>query len=649
MQNQDALSLNSAKSINGLSRIGSITRLPLGLTFHGHHLRQVWRKADVAVFERSFKKDRPAHEFELVIIRTHKACVMPSGAVIPAGESYPSSGQWGQYGWSLPVRERAPVFALAEALANRGEARISAIVRSALSKTDTPTTPGALKSAISKTADRLHVPAIKRATLNEGRRCGTPIGAYARRRCAMKKKKTVDLAPATFADKRKNGLLPWSKLYAESVQNFKNPAIPDRVKVTWILLQPILKRSEEIGCLVENGQPMSIGDVAMEIWRDEKELLDDIEALIRFRWLRRDERGVTLDPVMVLDYAATQFLRGNDAADSQVLTETSLQNGSDDHSTVEKSNSKKKKKTNVRESFSSSSTETGLTDSHASPRPEGASSGSSKLLEQWIKELTADFQNLNVAEVAKKWFDHCRKNNQPVTRERLVGWLKRERPEAPKIAKAFEIPAKFKAEAEEWRAAFQAYEKYGANLEAAVQSIFADAKKDGWKVAAGDLDTCLGAKIEQYELRQEVEAAGGEEKYAELKRKEKERLEAERKEREAAEKKQREERKEAERKAWEEAERLEAERKEQEEAERKHRLQKLHEIASRKVVGQLKEVGIKIGDEIHNACKVNGSIYSMRDASVMNSVQVGDIVELSFEVRDMGIVVASAKKTVREF
>jgi hypothetical protein len=87
---------------------------------------------------------------------------MPSGAIIPAGESYPSSGQWGQYGWSLPVRERARVFALAEALANRGEARISAIVRSALSKTDTPTTPGALKSSVSKTADRLHVPAIKR-------------------------------------------------------------------------------------------------------------------------------------------------------------------------------------------------------------------------------------------------------------------------------------------------------------------------------------------------------------------------------------------------------------------------------------------------------------------------------------------------------
>ena len=39
----------------------------------------------------------------------------------------------------------------------------------------------------------------------------------------------------------------------------------------------------------------------------------------------------------------------------------------------------------------------------------------------------------------------------------------------------------------------------------------------------------------------------------------------------------------------------------------------------------------------------------MRDMSVMDGVQVGDVVELSFEVRDMRIVVASAKKTRREF
>ena len=113
------VNLGSAFQTDGLSASSeSATTLETELSYHGHHLRQVWREADVAVYERSFKKDRPAHEFELVIIRTHKACVMPSGAVIPAGESYPSSGQWGQYGWSLPVRERARVFALAEALAN---------------------------------------------------------------------------------------------------------------------------------------------------------------------------------------------------------------------------------------------------------------------------------------------------------------------------------------------------------------------------------------------------------------------------------------------------------------------------------------------------------------------------------------------------
>jgi hypothetical protein len=161
MQNKDASSVDGAKSINGLSDTDSVVKTEF--TFHGHYLRQVWRKQDVAVYERSLSKDRPAHEFEVVIIRTHKESVMPSGVIIPAGESYPSCGQWGQYGWSLPVRERARVFALAEALANRGEARISAIVRSALRKTDTPTTPAALQSSVPKKADGLHGPAMKRA------------------------------------------------------------------------------------------------------------------------------------------------------------------------------------------------------------------------------------------------------------------------------------------------------------------------------------------------------------------------------------------------------------------------------------------------------------------------------------------------------
>jgi hypothetical protein len=264
----------------------------------------------------------------------------------------------------------------------------------------------------------------------------------------VRKLDTIDLAPATFADKRKNGLLPWSKLYRESVDKMKNPGIPADAKVTWILLQPILKRSEAPGYLIEDGKPMSVADLAIDLWKDEESLTNDIEVLIKFRWLRRDERGVVLDPVMMLDQPATAFLRGGGNVDSQALTETSHQNGSDDHSTAEKSNSKKKKKTNVRESFSSSSSidsnsdnMTGLTDSHASPRLEVASSGSPQL-DQWIKELTTEFQNLNVAEVAKKWLDHCRKNNQPLTRERLVGWLQREKPSKPAVKRT----PKFKKE-----------------------------------------------------------------------------------------------------------------------------------------------------------------------------------------------------------
>ena len=45
----------------------------------------------------------------------------------------------------------------------------------------------------------------------------------------------------------------------------------------------------------------------------------------------------------------------------------------------------------------------------------------------------AEFPNIGVSRCADKWLKYCRANNQPITRERLVGWLKREKPaKAPK-------------------------------------------------------------------------------------------------------------------------------------------------------------------------------------------------------------------------
>ena len=45
-----------------------------------------------------------------------------------------------------------------------------------------------------------------------------------------------------------------------------------------------------------------------------------------------------------------------------------------------------------------------------------------------IAELTAEYLRIDVAESARKWVEYCRANNKPMTREKLNGWLKRERP-----------------------------------------------------------------------------------------------------------------------------------------------------------------------------------------------------------------------------
>jgi hypothetical protein len=119
------------------------------------------------------------------------------------------------------------------------------------------------------------------------------------------KKDIADLSPQTFFDKRRRGLMPWSKLFAESVQNLKNPAIPVSAKLAWVLMQPIMSRSDEPGFLLENGKPIELADLAVELWIDAEQLKQDIETLLRFRWLRRDERGFIFDPFMEKDSKAS--------------------------------------------------------------------------------------------------------------------------------------------------------------------------------------------------------------------------------------------------------------------------------------------------------------------------------------------------------
>jgi hypothetical protein len=90
--------------------------LELEFVYAGHWLRQIWRKDHVAVYERSLDKDKPAHELELVIIRVQAEGRTPTGSIIPEREAYPSSSQWGSFGWSFPMRMKDWVLGLAEKL-----------------------------------------------------------------------------------------------------------------------------------------------------------------------------------------------------------------------------------------------------------------------------------------------------------------------------------------------------------------------------------------------------------------------------------------------------------------------------------------------------------------------------------------------------
>jgi hypothetical protein len=93
------------------------------LGYAGHWLRQIWRQGDVAVYERSLKKDKPPHELELVIVKIEQEGKTPTGSIVPAREAYPRPSKWGQFGWSFPVRYKEWVLSLAEKLAGITKAR----------------------------------------------------------------------------------------------------------------------------------------------------------------------------------------------------------------------------------------------------------------------------------------------------------------------------------------------------------------------------------------------------------------------------------------------------------------------------------------------------------------------------------------------
>lgn len=67
----------------------------------------VKREGDCAIYWRKAPHHRDAH-YEVIVVQHFKDRSFPDGRVVPAGEGYPSSEQWGTAGWtynSLPEAE----------------------------------------------------------------------------------------------------------------------------------------------------------------------------------------------------------------------------------------------------------------------------------------------------------------------------------------------------------------------------------------------------------------------------------------------------------------------------------------------------------------------------------------------------------------
>ena len=55
--------------------------------------------------------DKAPHEYEVIIVRLKPEKIFPSGECSPARYAYPSSSEWGTYGWSISKRDLAIAWA----------------------------------------------------------------------------------------------------------------------------------------------------------------------------------------------------------------------------------------------------------------------------------------------------------------------------------------------------------------------------------------------------------------------------------------------------------------------------------------------------------------------------------------------------------
>jgi hypothetical protein len=80
---------------------------PLAARFkrHGFDFELICRVGPIAIYKRSRRNH--SLSFEVVVLRPTPERTLPDGTIVPAKERYPTSLEWGEYGWSCTSLDRA--------------------------------------------------------------------------------------------------------------------------------------------------------------------------------------------------------------------------------------------------------------------------------------------------------------------------------------------------------------------------------------------------------------------------------------------------------------------------------------------------------------------------------------------------------------
>ena len=78
-------------------------------------------------YARSLKPNAQPHELELIFVQVRPESKMTDGRIIPIHEAFPSPSEWGNKGFSFPIRYLDPVLALAEECAGILEGRAALV------------------------------------------------------------------------------------------------------------------------------------------------------------------------------------------------------------------------------------------------------------------------------------------------------------------------------------------------------------------------------------------------------------------------------------------------------------------------------------------------------------------------------------------